>query len=229
PVMWQSDLGLAGAAWGDVWKGFLIVHRDGAGAVDGYARYHVESKWEHRQARSTLIVDDMHGLTSDAQVALWRFLADVDLVTSLKAERRHPADRLPWLLTNARAAETIDAGDGMWLKLHDIPAALEVRSYERTGALVLEVVVRDAGEDDAAAGRVRVALDSSPDGARAVETGRSPDLTIDGAALGAAYLGGARLRHAVLTRGWDEHRAGALAEADALLATIDAPWCSTFF
>ena len=28
------------------------------GPIDGYARYHVEEKWEHRQPRNTLIVDD---------------------------------------------------------------------------------------------------------------------------------------------------------------------------
>jgi predicted acetyltransferase len=229
PVMWQTDLGQAGSAWGDAWKGFLVIHRDEVGAVDGYARYHVDQKWEQRQPRSTIIVDEMHGLTGEAQVALWRFLAEVDLVTSLRANRRHPADRLPWLLTNARAAEPLEAGDGMWLKIHDIAAALEARTYERTGALVLEVIVRDAGEDDAAARRVRVALDASPDGARAMATDRPADLTIDGAALGAAYLGGTRLRDAVLARGWDEHRAGALADAEDLLRTADAPWCSTFF
>ncbi|HEX2754161.1 MAG TPA: GNAT family N-acetyltransferase [Candidatus Limnocylindrales bacterium] len=229
PITWLSDLGLAGAAWGDAWKGFLVVHRDEAGTIDGYARYHADAKWEHRQPRHALIVDELQGLTGEAQAALWRFVAGVDLAVTIKAERRSRADRLPWLLTNARAAETFESGDGMWAKLHDIPSALQTRTYERTGSLVLEVVVRDAGEDDATARRVRVALDVSPDGARAVETDQSPDLTIDGSALGAAYLGGTRLRDAVLARGWDEHRPGALAEADLLLATRDAPWCSTFF
>jgi predicted acetyltransferase len=228
PIMWRSDFGLAGAA-GDGWKGFFVIHRDDAGTIDGYARYHGDAKWEHRQPRSTLVVDEMHGLTRESQVALWRFLASIDLVTTLKVERRHPADRLPWMLTNGRAAEAIDSGDGVWVRLHDIPAALEARAYERTRAIVLEVIARDAGIDDGPAPRVRVALDVSPDGARAVATDRSPDLTIDGAALGAAYLGGTRLRDAVLARGWDEHRPAALAEADDLLATRDAPWCSTFF
>ena len=166
----------------------------------------------------------MHGLTSDARVGLLRFLASVDLVTSLRIERRTPTDPLPWLLTNGRAAWPTDVGDGMWVKLHDIPAVLEARSYEMSGAIVLEVVVRD-GEG----ARVRVALDAAPDGARAVPTDRSPDLTIDAAALGAASLGGTRLRNAALAHGWDEHRAGALDTADRLLATRDAPWCSTFF
>jgi predicted acetyltransferase len=229
PVMWQSDLGLAGAAWGEAWKGFLVVHRDASGAVDGYARYRGQETFEHRQPRSTLAVEEMHGLTDEAEVALWRFLASVDLVSTLKVERRHPADRLPWLLTNARAAEITEAGDGMWVKLHDIPAALEARTYETGGSVVLEAIVRDAGEDDAGAGRVRVALDASPDGARAVATDRPADLTLDAAALGAAYLGGTRLADAVLARGWDEHTAGALARADGLLATRAAPRCSTFF
>jgi predicted acetyltransferase len=228
PIMWKSDFGLAGAA-GDGWKGFFVVHRDDAGTIDGFARYHGDAKWEHRQPRSTIVVDEMHGLTAEAQVALWRFLADIDLATALKVERRHPADRLPWLLTNGRAAEPFEAGDGLWTRLHDIPAAFEARAWERSGSLVIEAIRRDEDDGSGAEPRVRVALDASPEGARAVTTDRSPDLTLDGAALGAAYLGGTRLRDAVLARGWDEHRPGALADADALLATRDAPWCSTFF
>jgi predicted acetyltransferase len=111
----------------------------------------------------------------------------------------------------------------MWLRLHDIAAALEARSYESAGSVVLEVL---AGGTERPA---RVALEAGPDGARAVPTGRAAELTIDAASLGAAYLGGSRLRDAVLARGADEHRAGALAEADRLLACRDAPWSSTFF
>ena len=228
PKMYLDDVGQAGSAWGEVWKGFLVVHRDDAGALDGYARYHAQAKWDHRQPRSTLTVDDMHALNGDAEVALWRYLASVDLVTTVRAERRHPGDRLPWLLTNGRAAELADAGDGMWVRLHDIPAALEARTYERTGSLVLEVVDRNGGAADADE-RVRVAIEAGPGGARALLTDQPPDLTIAAAALGAAYLGGTRLGDAVLAQGWDEHRPGALADADALLATRDAPWCSTFF
>jgi hypothetical protein len=42
-------------------------------------------------------------------------------------------------------------------------------------------------------------------------------------------LGGTRLVDATRAGGATEHRAGALAEADLLLRTADAPWCSTFF
>jgi predicted acetyltransferase len=228
PIMWLNDFG-GGSAFGPPWKGFLVVHRAADGTPDGYARYHVEGKWEDRQPRSKLILDELHALTDEAYAALWQFLASIDWVSRIEAEKRHPAERLPWLLTNARAAAVTDVGDGMWLKLLDVPAALAARSWERAGTLILEVIDRDAGEADGTARRVRVALDASPDGATARATDAGPDLTIDGAALGAAYLGGTRLRNAVLGRGFDEHHAGALDEADALLATREPPWTSTFF
>ena len=225
PITWKSDFGLAGRAWGETWKGFLAIHRADDGTVDGFARYHAEAKWEHRQPRGTLTVDDLHAVSANAELALLRFLADVDLVTTLRIEGRTPTDRLRWLLTDPRALRIDELGDGLWVMLHDVPAALEARRYERTGSVVLELT----GTGPDFAGRTRVALDAGPDGAQAAETRVPADLTIHAAALGAAYLGGSRLRDAVLATGVDEHRAGALDEADALLACRDAPWCSTFF
>ncbi|MEO7117795.1 MAG: sterol carrier protein domain-containing protein, partial [Candidatus Limnocylindrales bacterium] len=87
--------------------------------------------------------------------------------------------------------------------------------------------IEGAGTD--AEVRTRVALDASRAGTKCVSTKRAADITLDAAALGAAYLGGSRLRDAVRVKGCDEHRSGALAEADGLFASIDAPWCSTHF
>lgn len=221
---WDFDLGIRDRAWGKPWRGFVIVHRDAAGNADGYALYRAEEKWEQGQPRNTLNVDALHALNDDAYAALWRFLAEVDWVATVKAEGRFLSERLPWLLTNARAAAPSDVSDGLWVRIFDAPRALEARTYERSGSLVLEVI-----DAEAAGGRVRVHLDAGPDGARATLTNRSADLSIDIGALGAAYLGGTRLRDAVLAAGFDEHRRGALAKADALLRTADEPWCSTYF
>jgi predicted acetyltransferase len=222
--VWDLDLGLRESAWRDGWKGFLALHRDGSGRVDGYARYHAEEKWEHRQPRDVLVVDELHAVDDAPYAALWRFLAEVDLVATVKAERRSPSERLPWLLTNARAASISDVGDGLWVRLLDVPRAMEARSYEREGRVVLEVI-----DAEASGGRTCVELDASPGGASCRPSRHAPDLTLDVAALGAAYLGGTPLRHAVVAVGVDEHRSGALAEADALFRLRDEPWCSTFF
>jgi predicted acetyltransferase len=221
---WAFELGLREEFWGPRWKGFVALHRDDAGSIDGYARYHPEAKWEQRQPRNTLVVDELHALTDAANADLWRFLAEVDWISTVKASRRSPSDRLPWLLTNARAAVVSDVGDGAWLRIFDVPRALEARRYERPGRIVIEVVDRELP-----GGRVRVELDGGPDGATCRPTDATPDLTLNVAALGAAYLGGTRLRDAVLAHGVDEHRKGALGDAEALLRTADEPWCSTFF
>jgi predicted acetyltransferase len=221
---WDFELGLREEFWGPRWTGFVILHRDREGSIDGYARYHSEERWEQRQPRNALVVDELHALTEGANADLWRFVAEVDWISTIRATRRSPSDSLPWLLTNARAAAVSDVGDGTWLRVFDIPGALESRTYQHSGRIVLEVIDREVSPD-----RVRVELDAGPDGARCRPTDRSPDVTFSVAALGAAYLGGNRLRDAVLAHGADEHRNGALAEAEALLRTLDEPWCSSFF
>jgi len=223
PFRWDDDLGLVESAWGETWKGFLALHRGADGTVDGYARYRAEGKWERRQPRTVIKLNELHALTGEAYAALWRFLAETDLVATIVAEGRSPSERLPWLLTNHRAAVPSDVGEGLWVRLFDVPRALEARTYERAASLVLEVVDAELGAP------VRVALEASPDGVSCTMTDRFADLTLPVAALGAAYLGGTRLRDAVIGTGADEHRAGALAEADALFRTADEPWCSTFF
>ncbi len=77
---------------------------------DGYVRYHVDEKWEQRQPRSVLHVDELHALGDEAYVDLWRFVLDLDLVATVRAERRSPAERLPWLLTDARAGRGLRRG-----------------------------------------------------------------------------------------------------------------------
>jgi predicted acetyltransferase len=222
---WDYGLGLRASGWDDKpWRGFVALHRNAAGEDDGYVRYRAEEHWERRQPRNTVLVDDLQALDAAAYADLWRFIAQADWVGTVKADRRGPSERLPWLLVNGRAATLTESGDGLWVRLLDVRRALETRTYEREGGLVLEVV-----DGDSVDGRARFALDAGPDGATCRPTDRSADLTLDVAALGAAYLGGSRLRDAVLAQGADEHRAGALATADAMFATLDAPWCSTFF
>ena len=218
------DIGLLELAWETPFKGWVIVHRDPSGESDGFVRYGAEEKWEHHQPRSVARVHDLVALNDVAYDALWRFLSEIDLIATVRAERRSPAERLPWLLTNRRAAEPADVGDGLWMTLLDVPAALAARRYERPGDLVLEVIDGEPGT-----ARTRVRLEAGLDGSACSTTRRKPDLTVHAGALGAAYLGGTPLRQAVLARGFEEHRPGALAAADALFRTLDAPTCMTFF
>jgi predicted acetyltransferase len=221
---WPFRLGLEEEPWGETWKGFLVVRRDASGTPDGYARYTGKPKWEHHLPTNGVEVQELVAASDEAYRALWGFLLALDLVTNVQAGGLRVDEPLPWMLRNARAARSDGSGDALWVRLFDVPRALEARTYERTGSLVIEVV-----DDEAFGGRRRYLLDASEGGARCTPTSREADLTLPVAALGAAYLGGTRLRDAVLGTGCDEHRDGALAQADALLRTADPPYCSTFF
>jgi predicted acetyltransferase len=221
---WDFELGLRPSAWGPAWKGFVALHRGPGGDPDGYARYRAEQKWDRGRPAGIVTVDDLHALTDEAYAALWRFLAELDWAATLKADHRSVSERLPWLLSDARAATISDVGDDLWVRLLDVPRALAARSYVVEGSIVLEII-----DPEANGGRLRVELEAGPDGASARPTRRTPGLTIDVGALGAAYLGGVRLRDAVLAAGADEHRTGALVDAERLFRTPDEPWCSTFF
>ncbi len=223
-VAWDSRLGLREEPWGERWKGWVLLHRDASGVVDGYARYKAIPKWDGHGPQAVVEVQELQAFTPDAYAGLVRFLLELDLVATVKLEGRRESEPVRWLLTNARAATPDNAGDGLWVRLFDVPRALEARTYERSGSLALEVV-----DDEAWGGTRRLLLDATPEGVTCRPTDRSPDLTLPVATLGGAYLGGTRLRDLVIATGADEHRPGALAEADALLRTADEPWCSTFF
>jgi predicted acetyltransferase len=223
-VAWDSRLGLREEPWGERWKGWVLLHRDASGVVDGYARYKAIPKWDGHGPQAVVEVQELQALTPDAYAGLIRFLLELDLVATVKLESRRESESVRWLLTNSRAAQQADAGDGLWVRLFDVPRALEARTYERSASLVIEVV-----DDDPWGGIRRLLLDATPDGAMCRPTDRSPDLTLPVAALGGAFLGGTRLRDLVIATGATEHRPGALTEADALLRTTDEPWCSTFF
>jgi predicted acetyltransferase len=205
------------------WPGFRVLARDDDGAAQGWASYKVIDDWTDLRARSTAEVADLCAATPAAEARLWRFVAEHDLVTRMKASDRPVDDSLPWLLDNARAVRQTGRVDFLWVRVLDVAASLAARSYTVAGRLVLEIV------DPLGLAGGRLALDATPEGAACVPTQESADLSLPIRTLGAAYLGGVRLTtlHAA---GWlDEHAPGAVARADAVLAGAVAPWCNTWF
>jgi len=223
-VTWDLMMGIRNEVWGETWKGWLALHRDASGAIDGYLRYTAKPSWDDNLPNGTVEVNELHALTDAAYVDLVRYLLTMDLVGTVKLGGRRERERFAWLIGNARASRITVAGDALWVRVFDVPRALEARRYETAGSLVLEVV-----DDERWGGTRRYELDAGPDGATCRPTEREADLTLPVAALSGAYLGGTRLVDLVAALGHDEHRPGALATADALLRTADAPWCTTFF
>src|SRR5205823_3769751 len=77
--------------------------------------------------------------------------------------------------------------DDLWVRIVDVPGALEARRYRIEGRLVLEV---DDPRRPGAGGRFE--LEGGPDGARCVRTDAEPEVVLDVGVLGSLYLGGVR-------------------------------------
>lgn len=145
---------------------------------DGYALYRV-----HGEESRTLRVREVTAVTTDAYIALWRALLGMDLMEKVSTWT-HPGDVLPYLLTNPRLARVTSSSDDLWVRIMNVPAALEARRYQADLDIVLDVT--DGFRDDGG----RFALQIRDGRARCTPTDAPADLELGLDVLGSLYLGG---------------------------------------
>ncbi|MFF3330230.1 GNAT family N-acetyltransferase [Streptomyces sp. NPDC002888] len=204
---------------------FYAVHRSPDGEVQGLLSYRCDGHWGDGklQPANTASVRWLIAANPAAERALWHYLCAIDWVVTVKSGWRAPDDLLPFFLPDPRAARITSQADWLWVRLLDVVRALEARTYEGEGSLVLEVA------DGAGLAGGRYLLEASADGASCARTTRSADLALDVRELAALWLGDeSAVRLAALGRVREE-RAGAARKADALLRTSRRPWCPDMF
>ncbi|MET9832875.1 GNAT family N-acetyltransferase [Streptomyces sp. NPDC006385] len=203
---------------------YFAVYRSAGGEVEGLVAYTADDHWsDGKQPLDTASVQGLIATTPGAERALWHYLCSIDWITTVKSGWRAPDDLLPFYLPDPRAARVTTLVDWLWVRILDVVRAMEARSYEGRGALVLEVV----DEGGLTGGRYR--LEVSADGATCAPTTAAAELTLDVADLARLWLGDeSAVRLAALGR-VREGRAGAARVADALLRTSRRPWCPDIF
>ena len=195
------------------------------GVVRGYAIFRVKSEWDDRGPNNTLQTFEVIGFDAAAERALWEWLCGIDLVGHVKGGRDPVPHPLMLQLTEPRRLG-VTVREGLWLRLIDMRAALEARSYEGPGSVTFELT------DDFCpwnAGRWRLDVPSDRGAASVTPFDGDPDLTLDTADLATAYLGTFTFADLARAGRAGESRPGALAAADRLFATAVPPWCSTMF
>ncbi|MFG2721312.1 GNAT family N-acetyltransferase [Streptomyces sp. NPDC048416] len=203
---------------------FFAVYRTAAGDPAGLAVYTADERWsDAKLPENTATVKGLMGLTPEADRALWHYLCSIDWIRTVRTGYRAPDDLLPLYFPNPRAAKTVTHADFLWLRLLDVAAALEARTYATDGALVLEVL--DA--TGPAAGRFL--LETSGTGARCTPTTRTAELSLDVRELASLYLGDESARRLFALGRVTEERAGAVARTDDLFRTARRPWCPDVF
>ncbi len=201
-----------------------LVYESGAGQPEGFADYRVKDNWASGLAGNLIQVRQLFAMTPPALAALARFLFDLDLAGTIQLRRRPLDDPVRWLLADPRRLRTTSVGDMLWVRILDLPAAMTARGYNASDQLVLEV--RDALQQENSR---RWLLDATPGGAACAPTDADPDLVLDIADLGAAYLGGVRLATLARCGRIVERTGGAAARADRLLRSDPPPWSTTGF
>ena len=201
-----------------------VVYESGPGRVDGWLGYRVENRWPSGLASNIIKVRMLIGLTPEAEAALWRYLLDLDLAGTVRLVDRPVDDPVRWRLADPRRLRVTDVGDHLWVRLLDLPGALAARRYGVEGTLVLEVTdpLRPRNQ-----GRFR--LEGGPEGAVCEPTRAEPDLALDIADVGAAYLGGTSLVSLARAERVAELTPGALLRAERMFATSPPPVCTTHF
>jgi predicted acetyltransferase len=202
---------------------FYAVHETDAGEPDAYAVYKVKDEWPGEIPRNELTVREAMATTPQATADIWRFLFDVDLVETVKAPDRPVDDPLLRLAIEPRRLR-YSLRDGMYLRVVDVPAALEARGYADDGRLVLEVADAFCGWNEG-----RYELSATDGSATCRSTEQAPDLTCTVDELGAAYLGGNTFGQLVEAGRVQERTKGAVLRADSIFRSAPAPWCSLPF
>jgi len=170
---------------------------------------------------STIFPAYFEAVTGDAYRALWELLLDFDLTRRVVAVARPADEPLRWMLEDPRAMRVTRQTDNFWVRLLDVPAALEARRYEADGSLVFEIA-----EDvmcPANAGRWRLSV-SGGAASCTPAGGAAPDLTADVQALGSLYLGGMSASLLASAGRLRQHRDGAVGLLSRLLRTDPAPF-----
>jgi predicted acetyltransferase len=199
----------------------VAVHTDPAGVDDGYVHYVV--KWNDRFAENPVgigTIEDLRGASPEVELELWRYLVDIDLITSWTAETRPVDEPVRRAMHDSRAYEVKRLIDDQWVRLLDVDVALSRRTFGAADAPVSLAVIDPMFADNNGTWII------TSDGARRSDA--PPDLTVDTAALSAAYLGAVSWRDLAASAQVDRAvDATLLDRLDGLFAVRPAPYCGT--
>jgi predicted acetyltransferase len=219
PEWWRSRR-LADPEWGREGGGEMVrALLELEGRPAGYALYRLHFSAERGISNGFTSVIEAVGDSPAATRELWRFLLDIDWMERVRAGLL-PLDHELFLLLREPRRLTFNYRDGLWVRLVDVEAALNARTYKSGDPVVVEVLDEfcpwNAG-----------AWEVSPDGIS--RTGAAPELRLDAAALGSAYLGGFTFGQLARAARVEELADGALDRADTLFRADRYPWCPEIF
>jgi predicted acetyltransferase len=199
-----------------------VVAEDGDG-VRGYARYTTKPSWDQTGPGGLVDVREILALDTSAQAELYRYLFDLDLMTTCELWNVPVDDPLLQWLTDPRGARPVWL-DSLYARVVDLPVALVARGYSSPVDLVIDV------DDPLLPGNTgRWRLLGGPGRAHCEPTDAAADLSMGVAELSAVYLGGTELAALAAAGRVEEHSPGAVASASQAFLNNPKPWSPAVF
>jgi predicted acetyltransferase len=198
-------------------KRWVAYERDGS--LEGYAVYRHRPGFEAGTTNAELRVLEALGTTPEALRDIWAYLLAIDWIATTKSFLLPPDHALFMLLATPRRAR-YRMGDGLWVRVLDVEAALSGRVYQGDEPIVFEVADEFCPWNE---GRWKL------EGGRAERTKDEPDLRLPVQSLGSALLGGVSFASLRRAGRLAEVKDGAIARGDSLFRWDRHPWCPEIF
>ena len=201
-----------------------IALSHGASGPDGYAVYTLrEGKRDHPARSQELIVRDLAWLSPSAYRSLWMFFKRHDLVGRVRWNNAPSDDPAIEYFLEPRLLDARD-GEGFWLRLVDVAAALRGRGWTTDGEISL--TVRDDSLAPWNTGNYRLTVSDGV--ADVTSCAGVTDIQLSVKALASLYVGRRSARE-LFAWGLLHGDEDAVLRADALFATRHAPHCPDHF
>lgn len=191
----------------------------------GYVVYRTGHGDEEAGTPGRVVLIELEAAEPAGEAALWSYLASIDLTGRIDCWSRPVDDPLVTMLADRDRMRVTDRFEALWLRLVDLPAALEARSWSCELDLVIEVADPRLPDNDGR-WRLRTAADGS---ARCVRTDGPADIALAARDLASAYLGGIALGELGRAGLVEERTAGAIARLDDALRVERAPFGADAF
>jgi predicted acetyltransferase len=216
-TLWLRQLGLS-ADDDNAKKLRCVRYDDSGGTPQGFAIYRVTEN-EQDFAEHELTLHALVAATPEAYAGLWRFVLEIDLVSTVTAHLRPVDEPLRWMVSDFRAVRVTEV-DHLWVRVLDVPAALGARTYADMGRIVIAV---DDPQGHAAG---TWALDVGAAGTATVSAvDETADVIVTASALGSLLLGG--VRATALAAAGSVH--GDAARLDEMFRSPVEPYLSIWF
>lgn len=213
-----------------------VRYADLDGNAQGFAVFRLTHSDDDFSA-GVLDIEMLIAATDDAYAALWRFMLDMDLVSTVKAPLRSVDEPVLWQVSDSRAVRSSAVRDHLWARILDVRSALEARRFRGPAMFILDVT-DDLGFangrhlvtiDDL--GRARVGSGVKVDAAGATQ--ERPEISghveLGVNELGALYLGGVSAAMLASAGRLVERSAGSARALDRAFRADVAPWLGFWF